>query len=140
MDKDPVGTKLTVPVGLTAIKILDYDETTFINFEADIQYPEEEGIIQVEVFGMHINEDGTLIYGMRVDAIQDRPADDTSLDMLGAPSRRGTGTVSSSWRPTPRLLQEASGRGPATSCATETMSWPGGRSGRASWLCLPPRL
>ena len=82
MDKDPVGTKLTVPVGLTAIKILDYDETTFINFEADIQYPEEEGIIQVEVFGMHINEDGTLIYGMRVDAIQDRPADDTSLDML----------------------------------------------------------
>jgi WD repeat-containing protein 35 len=36
----------------------------------------------VEEFGMHLNEDGSLIYAMRVDAIQDRKADDISLDML----------------------------------------------------------
>lgn len=82
VDKEPTGTKLEVPVGLTSIKILDFDETTFINFEAEINYPEDEGIIQVEEFGMHLNEDGTLVYGMRVDAIQDRAADDLSLDML----------------------------------------------------------
>ena len=41
-----------------------------------------QGIIQVEEFGMHMNEDGTLVYAMRVDAIQDRLADDLSLDML----------------------------------------------------------
>eukprot|EP01052_Picozoa_sp_SAG31_P050082 SAG31_NODE_11271_length_1047_cov_1.649789_2_plen_80_part_00 len=70
VDSEPTGTKLDVPTGLTSIKILDYDETTFINFEAQINYPEDEGIIQIEEFGMHMNEDGTLVYGMRVDAIQ----------------------------------------------------------------------
>ena len=34
------------------VKILDYDDTMFINFEADINYPEAPGIIQVEQFGM----------------------------------------------------------------------------------------
>ena len=42
VDKEPTGTKLDVPVGLTSIKILDFDETTFINFEAEINYPEDE--------------------------------------------------------------------------------------------------
>ena len=30
---------LNTPVGLTSVKILDYDETMFINFEAEINYP-----------------------------------------------------------------------------------------------------
>ena len=64
------------------MRILDFDETTFINFEAVINFPEDEGIVQVEEFGMHLNEDGTLIYGMRLDAILDRKADDISLDHL----------------------------------------------------------
>ena len=82
VDTDSGGTKLALPPGSTSVRILDYDETTFINFEAEINFPEDEGIIQIEEFGMHLNEDGTLIYGMRVDAIQDRKADDISLDML----------------------------------------------------------
>jgi len=82
VDEDSGGTKLALPPGSTSVRILDYDETTFINFEAEINFPEDEGIIQVEEFGMHLNEDGTLVYGMRVDAIQDRKADDISLDML----------------------------------------------------------
>jgi hypothetical protein len=82
VDEDSGGTKLALPPGSTSVRILDYDETTFINFEAEINFPEDEGIIQVEEFGMHLNEDGSLIYAMRVDAIQDRKADDISLDML----------------------------------------------------------
>ena len=82
VDADSGGTKLALPPGSTSVRILDYDETTFINFEAEINFPEDEGIIQVEEFGMHLNEDGSLIYAMRVDAIQDRKANDISLDML----------------------------------------------------------
>eukprot|EP01048_Picozoa_sp_COSAG05_P008243 COSAG05_NODE_619_length_8315_cov_5.484421_7_plen_631_part_00 len=81
-DEDSNGTRLAVPPGSTSVRILDFDETTFINFEAEINFPEDEGIVQVEEFGMHLNEDGTLIYGMRMDAILDRKADDISLDHL----------------------------------------------------------
>ena len=61
VDEDSGGTKLALPPGSTSVRILDYDETTFINFEAEINFPEDEGIIQVEEFGMHLNEDGTLL-------------------------------------------------------------------------------
>merc|ERR1711871_271339 len=81
-DKDPSGTQFDVPQGLTDVKILDYDETQFINFEAVIMFPESPGIIQVEEFGMHISEDGFINYAMKIEAIQDRLADDISIDML----------------------------------------------------------
>jgi hypothetical protein len=81
-DKDPSGTQFDVPAGLTDVKILDYDETQFINFEAVIMFPESPGIIQVEEFGMHISEDGFINYAMKIEAIQDRLADDVSIDML----------------------------------------------------------
>ena len=47
VDKEPTGTSFSVPTGLTSVSILDYDETEFINFEAEINYPESPGIIQV---------------------------------------------------------------------------------------------
>jgi len=47
-----------------------------VNFEAEINYPEEEGIVQVENFGMHLNVDGTTCYGMHIEAILDRGQDD----------------------------------------------------------------
>ena len=71
-----------MPPGLTSVKILDFDETTFINFEAEINYPEEEGIVQVENFGMHLSAEGFICYAMRIEAIQERQKDDISLDML----------------------------------------------------------
>lgn len=37
---------------------------------------------QVEEFGMHLNVDGTILYGLRVDAINDKQADNISLDSL----------------------------------------------------------
>jgi WD repeat-containing protein 35 len=71
-----------VPPGLTEVSILDYDFVHFINFEAEINYPEEDGIVQVENFGMHLSVDGTIIYGVYVDAILERQHDDISLDHL----------------------------------------------------------
>ena len=31
------------------VSILDFDPVMFINFEAEINYPEEEGIVQVRI-------------------------------------------------------------------------------------------
>lgn len=82
IDHDPTNTQFKVPTGLTKVAILDYDFINCINFEAEINYPEDEGIVQVENFGMHLNVDGTILYGMKVEAIMERKADDVSLDML----------------------------------------------------------
>ena len=53
-----------------------------INFEAEINFPEDEGIIQVENFGMHYGVDGKVIYGMYIEAIQEHLGDDINIDML----------------------------------------------------------
>lgn len=52
--------------GLTSVNILDYTLTKHINFEADIHLPEDEGVVQVETFGVSVNADGTIFYGMQV--------------------------------------------------------------------------
>ena len=62
------GTKFSVEPGLTTVKILDFTPTKHINFEADIHLPEDEGIVQVETFGVSMNQDGTVYYGMQVRA------------------------------------------------------------------------
>ena len=68
--------------GLTEVDILDFDETAFVNFEAEVHFPEDEGIVQVENFGMHLSVDGTVFYGIKVEAIMDRTSDNISVDML----------------------------------------------------------
>lgn len=82
IDNDSSGTKFVVDPGLTSINILDYTQTKHINFEAEIRIPEEKGIIQVESFGCSLNADGTMFYGMQVEAIMDRIKDNISLDTL----------------------------------------------------------
>eukprot|EP00501_MAST-03F_sp_TOSAG23-6_P001464 GSMAST32.ASY1.ANO1.1522.1 assembled CDS len=82
IDENPTDTQFEVPTGLTDVKILDYDFVQFINFEAEINYPENDDIVQVENFGMHLNVDGTIVYGIFVEAILDRKKDDISLDLL----------------------------------------------------------
>ena len=56
--------------------------TMHINFEADIHYPEEAGVVQVETFGVSMSADGTVFYGMQVEAVLDRIKDNISLDHL----------------------------------------------------------
>ena len=53
-----------------------------MNFEAEINFPEEEGIVQVEQFGLHINVDGTVFYGIKVESIKNRTAEKISIDAL----------------------------------------------------------
>jgi hypothetical protein len=66
IDNDSSGTKFEVQPGLTSISILDYTLTKHVNFEADIHLPEDEGVVQVETFGVSMNADGTVFYGMQV--------------------------------------------------------------------------
>jgi WD repeat-containing protein 35 len=82
IDSDSAGTKFVVDPGLTSVNILDYTMTKHVNFEAEIKIPEESGIIQVEAFGVSMNADGTMFYGMQVEAVMDRIKDNVSLDTL----------------------------------------------------------
>jgi len=71
-----------VSPGLTEMRILDYKEARFLNFEATIHFPEEPGIVQIESFGIHAECDGTILYGLHVDAIMERIKDKLSVDYL----------------------------------------------------------
>lgn len=82
LDEHPTATHFKVPPGLTQVKILDFDATNFINFEAEIHFPEDDGVIQVENFGMHLHVSGALLYGVKVDAIMHRSEADIPLDLL----------------------------------------------------------
>ncbi|GMF20964.1 unnamed protein product [Phytophthora fragariaefolia] len=82
LDEAPASTSLSIPSGLTKIAIVDFEFDSFTNFEADIYEPIEDGIIQIESFGMHLNGDGSIVYGMEIDATMDRSADFLCVDHL----------------------------------------------------------
>ncbi|DBA03494.1 TPA: hypothetical protein N0F65_011395 [Lagenidium giganteum] len=82
VDEHPTQTHFEVPPGLTQVKILDFDSINFINFEAEINFPEDDGIIQVENFGMHLHVSGALLYGVKIDAIMNRTERDIPFDLL----------------------------------------------------------
>lgn len=82
VDDDPTASQLESNDAATNVKILDFDYIRFTNFEANINYAEEEGIIQIEFFGMHLNVSGNIIYGMEIEAIGSRQKDDISIDEL----------------------------------------------------------
>ena len=50
---------------MTAVDILDYTLTNHINFEAEIRFAEDSGVVQVETFGVSLNAEGTCFYGMQ---------------------------------------------------------------------------
>lgn len=82
VDEEPTGTQFEVTPGLTSVRILDYDLTKHLNFEAEVYYPEDEGIVQIENFGVHMRDSGSIVYGLKVEAILDRKSDSVSLDHL----------------------------------------------------------
>jgi hypothetical protein len=49
--------------GATKVSVLEFDHSKFLNFEAEVHFPEEEGVIQIEQFGVHVNEEGRKILG-----------------------------------------------------------------------------
>ena len=82
VDNNSDSAQLAVDPGLTTVDVLDYSPTEHVNFEADIHYPEESDIIQVETFGVSMNASGCNFYGMQIEAVMDRIKDNISVDHL----------------------------------------------------------
>ena len=53
-----MSTNFKVPPGLSSVDIIDFSLSRFVNFQSEITFPEEGGILQVANVGMHINVDG----------------------------------------------------------------------------------
>nr|MDO8110346.1 hypothetical protein [Candidatus Sigynarchaeota archaeon] len=68
-DKTPAGTQFRTGANATEIDILDFHPSRYIKFNAQVYYPEEAGINQVERFGVYINHSGKIILGMKVEGI-----------------------------------------------------------------------
>ena len=46
---------------------------SYVNYEAEVHFKgRERDIVQVENFGVHVHESGTVCYGLRLDAVMDR--------------------------------------------------------------------
>lgn len=82
VDEDTSSTNVEMSPEMTAVDILDYTLTNHINFEAEIKFSEDSGVVQVETFGVSLNAEGTCFYGMQVEAVMDRIKDNISLDHL----------------------------------------------------------
>ena len=70
----------------TKLKVLDVDETRFVNVEADLLAtgaPKNNlAQQQIEVFGVNFRENGAITYGIVVNGIADRIRNDISVDLL----------------------------------------------------------
>lgn len=82
IDGESSGTALELSPELTSVEILDYTQTNHINFEAEIRFREDPGVVQVETFGVSLNAEGTCFYGMQIEAVMSRVKDNISLDHL----------------------------------------------------------
>ena len=82
VDDHAADTQVEMSPELTSVDILDYTLTNHINFEAEINFQEESGVVQVETFGVSLNAEGTCFYGLQVEAVMDRIKDNISLDHL----------------------------------------------------------
>uniref|UniRef100_A0A7S4NNK8 Uncharacterized protein n=1 Tax=Guillardia theta TaxID=55529 RepID=A0A7S4NNK8_GUITH len=51
IDSFPMEERLETPPGLTGVRILEFDLLNFVNFEADIHFAEDEGIVQEQSIG-----------------------------------------------------------------------------------------
>ena len=70
MDEDPSNPLFQGKTeGLTRVNVLDFDETAYVNFEAEVQYEEEVGIVQIENFGIHVSEEGFMLYGLTLEGM-----------------------------------------------------------------------
>ena len=82
LDDRSCETTVEMTPELTSVNILDYTLTNHINFEAEICFPEDSGVVQVETFGVSLNAEGTCFYGMQIEAVMDKIKDKISLDHL----------------------------------------------------------
>ena len=82
VDDKSTETCIEIPVGLTKVAVNSCDASSWINIEAEVEFPEDEGITQVENFGIRYQRDGTCLYGLKLEAVMDKILNDISLDYL----------------------------------------------------------
>jgi len=82
VDQRPNDQTFETKQGLTKVELLDYNSSQCVNFEGEIQFAEDEGVKQVEFIGIHLHTMGAISCGFRVEAIQNRLADDVSCDLM----------------------------------------------------------
>lgn len=56
-------------VGLSRARVLDWEAGSFLNLQTDVHFPESDGIVQIEEFGMHVSVDGLVLTGVKLEAI-----------------------------------------------------------------------
>eukprot|EP01047_Picozoa_sp_COSAG01_P005837 COSAG01_NODE_204_length_22090_cov_64.189441_14_plen_1122_part_00 len=61
--------------GLTVANLLDFDETTYVNYEAEVFFPTDAGVVQVEHIGVHFDDSGLATFGLRLDGVEAREGD-----------------------------------------------------------------
>ncbi len=77
IDVEPDEEKLETDAGLTNVRILEFDLLNYVNFEADIHFAEDEGIVQV-------NKRTILLYGkIGVQNLQNSAGDGEREKMWG---------------------------------------------------------
>lgn len=82
IDQDPGGTELMVMPGLTQVFVRGSKPGENVSFDASIMYPEDDGIEQIEEFGVHVNMAGQVVYGLKVESIAGHDCHRVSLDHL----------------------------------------------------------
>ena len=76
MDDHPQHTILHgAAEGLTVANLLDFDETCYVNYEAEGFFPTDDGVVQVEHIGVHFDDSGFATFGLRLDGVEAREGD-----------------------------------------------------------------
>ena len=71
IDEDPEETVYVAHAqGLTSAHLLDFDELSYVNYEAEVFLPTSEGVIQIEHIGVHFDDCGLSTYGLRIDGVE----------------------------------------------------------------------
>ena len=63
------------------VTVTDFDSTRFVEFRAAVEYPEAEGIVQKEEFGVHVCEQGLVVFALDLDEVEGRKGS-VSVDHL----------------------------------------------------------
>lgn len=82
VDDDPGGMQFAIPPVMTGVRVKDFDRNDFVEFEAAIHYPEAQGIVQEENFGVYVGSSGKVLYGLELESVAGRPRDHVSVDHL----------------------------------------------------------
>lgn len=66
----------------TRSALIDFESSIDLNFEGKILQAFEQSVKKVQEFGVHINQNGVVVAGLTIDAMQDREWDDIAPNLL----------------------------------------------------------